>query len=162
MWSWHLTMGFSITSTPVATPRFCKIPQPRSIKIANCQSWVQKVRISWHCSQIKITMGFSFAHGTQKRWIVTALWRFLPFKFGDNARQVPFTKHARPFQRSTRLHNFFKNWSCQGLSPNPYRDRGHPKICNYYAIWFVRIFVHPFWTVQRHTNISKNDGWHHG
>jgi hypothetical protein len=43
-------------------------------------------------------MGFSFAHGTQKRWIVVALWKFLLFKFGDNPRQVSFTKHARPFQ----------------------------------------------------------------
>jgi hypothetical protein len=41
----------------------------------NCKSSRrnQKVRIHWHCSQIKITMGFSFAHGTQKRWIVAAL-----------------------------------------------------------------------------------------
>jgi hypothetical protein len=60
-------MGSSITSTPVATPRFCKIPPPRSRKIANRQSGIQKVRIRWHCSQIKITMGFSFAHGTQKK-----------------------------------------------------------------------------------------------
>jgi hypothetical protein len=57
-------MGSSITSTRVATPRFCKIPPPRSRKIANRQSGIQKARIRWHCSQIKITMGFSFAHGT--------------------------------------------------------------------------------------------------
>jgi hypothetical protein len=57
---------------------------PRSTKIANCQSVIQKVRICWHCSQIKITMGFSFAHGTQKRRIVAALWRLPPFKSGDN------------------------------------------------------------------------------
>jgi hypothetical protein len=30
------------------------------------KSGIQKDRIRWHCSQIKITMGFSFAHGTQK------------------------------------------------------------------------------------------------
>jgi hypothetical protein len=36
-------------------------------------------------------MGFSFAHGTQKRWIVAALWRLPPFKLGDNPRQVSFT-----------------------------------------------------------------------
>jgi hypothetical protein len=39
----------------------------------NRQSGIQKVRIRWHYSQIKITMGFSFAHGTQKRWIVATL-----------------------------------------------------------------------------------------
>ncbi len=49
-------------------------------------------------------MGFSCAHGTQIKWILAALWRLPPFKFGDNPRQVSFTKHARPFQRSTRLH----------------------------------------------------------
>jgi hypothetical protein len=55
-------------------PRFCKIPPPQSREIANRQSGIQKVRIRWHYSQIKVTMGFSFAHGTQKRLIVTALW----------------------------------------------------------------------------------------
>jgi hypothetical protein len=65
-------------------PPFCKIPLPRSTKIANRQSGIQKVRIRWHCSQIKITMVFSFAHGTQKRQIVAALWRLPLFKFGDN------------------------------------------------------------------------------
>jgi hypothetical protein len=65
-------------------PCFRKIPPPRSTKIANRQSGIQKNRIRWHYSQIKITMGFSFAHGTQKRWIVEALWRLAPFKFGDN------------------------------------------------------------------------------
>jgi hypothetical protein len=63
---------------------YCKIPPPPSTKIANRQSGIQKVRIRWHCSHIKITMGFSFAHGTQKRWIVAALWRLPLFKFGDN------------------------------------------------------------------------------
>jgi hypothetical protein len=77
-------MGSSITSTLEATPRFCKIPPPRSTKIANRQNGIQKVRIRWHYSQIKITMGFPFAHGTQKRRIVAALWRLPPFKFGDN------------------------------------------------------------------------------
>jgi hypothetical protein len=62
-------------------------PTPHHIpsrKIANCQSRIQKVRICWFCPQIKITMGFSFAHGFQKRWIVAALWQLPPFKFGDN------------------------------------------------------------------------------
>ncbi len=159
MWSRHLPMGSSITFTPVATPPcFCKIPPSRSGKIANCQSRVQKVRICWHCSQIKVTMGFPFAHGTQKILIVAALWRLTPFKFGDNPWQVSFTKHARPFQQSTRLHNFLKNRSCQGLSPNPCRDRGHPKNCNHNVIWLVLIFVHYFWAVQPRTNFSKNDG----
>ncbi len=142
-------------------PCFCKIPPPLSRKIANRQSRVQKVGICWHCLQVKITMSFSFAHGTLKRWIVAALWQLSPFKFGDNAGQVSFTKRARPFQRSTWLHNFFKNLSCQGLSPNSCRSRGNPKNCNYNTIWFVWIFVLPFWAVQCCTNISKNDGSHH-
>jgi hypothetical protein len=52
---------------PVANPPFLQNPAPRSRKIANRQSGVQKVRIRWHCSQIKITMDFSYAHGTQKK-----------------------------------------------------------------------------------------------
>jgi hypothetical protein len=84
-----------------------------------------------------ITMGFSFAYGTQKRWILAVLWQLPPFKFGDNLRQVSFTKHARPFQWSTRLHNFFKNGSCQGLSSNLCCNQEHPKICNTKAIWLV-------------------------
>jgi hypothetical protein len=59
--------GVEHHSTLVATPRFCKIPPPRSREIANRQSRIQKVRIRWHFSQIKITMGFSFAHGTPKK-----------------------------------------------------------------------------------------------
>ncbi len=92
MWNRHLPMGSSITSTPIATPCFCKILLSRSRKISNCQSRVQKVRICWHCSQIKVTMGFPFAYGTQKRWIVAALWQLSPFKFGGNSWQVSFTK----------------------------------------------------------------------
>ncbi len=42
---------------------------------------------------------------------MAALWRLPQFKFGDNPRQVSFTKQARPFQRSTRLYNFLKNLS---------------------------------------------------
>ncbi len=87
-------------------------------------------------------MGFSFAHGTQKRWIVAALWQLLLFKFGDNPRQVSFIKHARPFQWSTPLRSFFKNLSCQRLSPNSRRDREHPTNYNHNAIWLVWIFVH--------------------
>jgi hypothetical protein len=55
-------------------PVFAKNPLPYYIKFANSQSRIQKVRICWHCLQIKITMGFSFAHGTPKRWIVVALF----------------------------------------------------------------------------------------
>jgi hypothetical protein len=62
-------------------------------------------------------MGFPFAHGIQKRQIVAALWRLLPYKFDDNPGQVSFAKHARPFQRLAWLHSVFKNRSCQGLSP---------------------------------------------
>jgi hypothetical protein len=92
-----------------ATPPFLQNPAASIQK--NCKSPRQnsKVRICWHYSQIKITMGFSFAHGTQKRWIMAALWQLPPLKFGDNPRQVSFAKHARPFQQSTWLHNFFKN-----------------------------------------------------
>jgi hypothetical protein len=41
-------------------------------------------------------MGLSFAHGTQKRQTLAALWRLSPSQFGDNPRQVSFTKYARP------------------------------------------------------------------
>jgi hypothetical protein len=61
-------------------------------------SKIQKARIHWHHSSFKITMGLSFAHGSQKRRILAALWRLSPSHFGDNLGQVPFAKHARPFQ----------------------------------------------------------------
>jgi hypothetical protein len=32
----------------------------------------------------------------------------------------------------------------KGFPPNPCRDRGHPKNCDHYAIWFVRISFTPF------------------
>ncbi len=51
--------------------------------------------------------------------------------------QVPFAKHAGPFQWPAWLYSVFKNKSCQGLSPNPCRNRRHPQNCNHYAIWFV-------------------------
>jgi hypothetical protein len=65
------------------------MPPPQSRKIANRQSRVQKVRICWHYSPFNFTMGILFAHGSQKRWIVAALWRLLPFKFGDNQDKYP-------------------------------------------------------------------------
>jgi hypothetical protein len=55
------------------------------------------------------------------------------------------------------LYSVFKNRSCQGLSPNPCCDPGHPKNCNHNAIWFVWISFHTFWAVQRRTNFPKND-----
>jgi hypothetical protein len=64
-------------------------------------------------------MGLSFAHGSLKRRILVALWRLSPSKFGDNPGQVPLAQHARPFQRLAWSQRFFKNRSCQGLSPNP-------------------------------------------
>ncbi len=63
-------------------------------------------------------------------------WRLSP-KFDDNPRKVSFAKHARPFQWLAWLHSVFKNRSCQGLSPNPCSDGGHPKNCNHYAIWLI-------------------------
>ncbi len=106
-------------------------------------------------------MGVPFAHGTQKRRIMAALWWLLPSQFGDNPGQVSFAKHARPFQRLACLHSVLKNRSCQGLSPNPCRNWGYPKNSNHYAIWLVWVFVHTFWTVKRRTNISKTDVSHH-
>jgi hypothetical protein len=132
-----------------------------SEKPQNSQGRVQKVRICWHCSQVKITMGFPFAHGTQKRWFVATFWRLSPFKFSDNPGQVSYTKHAGPFQWPAWLHSLLKNRSCHGLSPNPSCDRGHPKNCIHNTICLDRIFFHPFWAVQRHTDFSKNDGLHH-
>jgi hypothetical protein len=72
-------------------------------------------------------MGFSFAHGTQKRWIVANLWRLPPFKFGDNPRQVSFAKHARPFQQSTRLHNLKKIVLVKGFHQSPVATEDIPK-----------------------------------
>ncbi len=88
-------------------------------------------------------MGFPFAYCTQKRQIVAALWQLSSTQFGDNSGQVSFAKHARPFQWLAWLHSAFKNRSCQGLSPNPCSEGGHPKDCDHYAIWLVRILVTP-------------------
>ncbi len=54
-------------------------------------------------------MGLSFAHGTQKRWIVAALWRLLLPQFGDNPGQVSFVKHAKPLQRLAWLYSVLRN-----------------------------------------------------
>jgi hypothetical protein len=75
-------MGSNITSKPVATPPI--LAKSRRIDPQKLQIGIQKVRIHWHCLQIKITMGFSFAHGTKKRRIMAALWRLQLFKSGDN------------------------------------------------------------------------------
>ncbi len=114
-----------------------------------------------HYSPFNFTMGIPFAHGSQKWWIVAALWQLSPFKFKDNPRQVPLAKHAGPFQWPAWLYSVFKNRSCQGLSPNPRRDWQHSKNCNYYPIWFVWISFHAFWLIQRRPNFSKNDGPNH-
>ncbi len=65
-------------------------------------------------------MGLPFAHGTQKRWIVAALQRLPPSQFGDNPRQVSFTKHARPLVRELvgRVRNV--------VLMNVYLDLGNP------------------------------------
>jgi hypothetical protein len=46
---------------------------------------------------------------------VEALWRLSLFKFDDNPGQVPFAKHAGPFQWPAWLYSVSKNRSCQGL-----------------------------------------------
>jgi hypothetical protein len=55
-------------------PVFKKSRRFDSEKLQNSRGRVQKVRICWHCLQVKITMGFPFATGTQKRWFVATLW----------------------------------------------------------------------------------------
>jgi hypothetical protein len=35
-------------------------------------------------------MGFPFAHGSQKRWIVVALWRFCRLNLGTTLDKYPF------------------------------------------------------------------------
>jgi hypothetical protein len=67
-------------------------------------------------------MSLRLAYGTQKRQIMAALWSLSLFKFGDNPRQVPLSKHAGPFQWPEWLFSVFKNRSCQGLSPTPVGD----------------------------------------
>jgi hypothetical protein len=47
--------------------------QPQFLQ--NPATWIQKnLRLQKHCSPFKITMGLSFAHGSQKRWILATLW----------------------------------------------------------------------------------------
>jgi hypothetical protein len=56
-----------------------------------------------------VTMGFSFAHGTQKRRIVAALWQLSPFKFGNNPGQVSFAKHAN-LSNGLHVAQFFQKF----------------------------------------------------
>jgi hypothetical protein len=42
-------------------------------------------------------MGFSFSHGTQKRWIMAALWRLPLFKFGDNPQKSILYQTCKTF-----------------------------------------------------------------
>jgi hypothetical protein len=80
-----------------------------------------------HRLLFKITMDLSFAHGVQKRWILATLWQLLLPQIGDNPRQVPLAKHARPIKRRAWLQRFFNNQPCQGLSPNQFAATGIPK-----------------------------------
>ncbi len=70
-------------------PCLFKILPPRSRKIANRQSRVQKVRICWHYSPFNFTMGIPFAHGSQKKRIVAALWRLSPFNLVTTPDKYP-------------------------------------------------------------------------
>jgi hypothetical protein len=89
-------------------------------------------------------MGFPFAHGTKKRWIVAALWQLSPSQFGDNSRQVSFAKHVRPFQRLSWLHGILKNRSCQGLSPIPVVTEDIPKTANITPFGLFEYLLTPF------------------
>jgi hypothetical protein len=88
-----------------STPYFCRIRRldPEKLQIAKAEfirleyaGIVRRSKSPWDSS----------LHMVPKK---DGSWRLPPFKFGDNPGQVSFTKYARPFQRFTRLHNFFKN-----------------------------------------------------
>jgi hypothetical protein len=68
-------------------PIFAKFLDPEKLRIAKAE--FKRLESAGLVCRSK-----SFAHGTQKKWIVAALWRLLPFEFGDNPRQVSLTKHA--------------------------------------------------------------------
>ncbi len=107
-------------------------------------------------------MGFPFAYGTQKK---DRLWQLC----GDYRRLTLVTPPDKyPFPNMQDLSNGLHGCtvlsnikSCQGLSPNPCSDGGHPKNCDHYAIWLVLIFVHTFWAAQHRVDFPKNDGPNH-
>ncbi len=63
----------------------------------------------------------------KKRWIVAALWRLSPFKFGDNPGQVPLAKHAGPFQQPAWLYSVFKFDLVKGYHQIPVAPEDIPK-----------------------------------
>jgi hypothetical protein len=93
-------MGSSITSTPVATPPpiFAKSLRldPEKLQIAKAE--FIRLESTGILRRSKSPWDSPLHMVPKKRWIVAALWQLLPFKFGDNPRQVSFTKHVRPFQ----------------------------------------------------------------
>jgi hypothetical protein len=55
------------------------------------------------------------------------LWRLSPSQFGDNPGQVPFAKHARPFQWLAWLQRFFKIDLVKGYHQIPVAAADIPK-----------------------------------
>jgi hypothetical protein len=70
------------SSHPLIFAKSCRL-DPQKLKIARAE--FKRLESAGIIRRHKITMGFPFAHGTQKRRIVAALWRLPPFKFGDNS-----------------------------------------------------------------------------
>jgi hypothetical protein len=68
-------------------------------------------------------------HGhPQKRLILATLRRLLPSQFGDNPKQVPFAKHARPFQWLAWLQRFSKIDLVKGYHQIPVAAADIPKM----------------------------------
>jgi hypothetical protein len=67
-------MGLSITSTLAATPQLLQNPSAliqKNLRLPKRNSNVWNLLALF---VVQNTMGFSFAQGGQKRWIMVALW----------------------------------------------------------------------------------------
>jgi hypothetical protein len=62
-------------------PVFAKARRLDPQKLEITKAEFKKVRIHWHHSSFKITMGLAFAHGAQKRWIMAVLRRLSPSQY---------------------------------------------------------------------------------
>jgi hypothetical protein len=108
-------------SHPPVFAKPCRL-NPEKLQIA--QSRVQKVRICWHHSKLPWASPLHIVPKKDGSWRPCGDYRHL------NLVTTPDKCPLSNMQEISKgLHgcSVFKNRSCQGLSPNPCRYRGHPK-----------------------------------
>ncbi len=125
---------------------FIIIPPSRSRKIANCQSRVRKVRVCWHCSQIKITMGFPFA--IHLCWVPCTKGKPMVILICKQCQQILtfelcFGNYRLPLRNSVHfVESLHRRW-CMHMNIVPFWLKFCPCLC---SSCFFQIFP-PFFSL---------------